>query len=234
MSRPGAASLLARSSFRVVARAAAMIVGIVAIAATAACSGGPAEPPPDDGSPLTVPLRVHFLASASSEALDTTIDEAALDTLLARVNGVWTQAAITFVVDTVLREEARNPAEFERLLRDEVILGAVIPPDHLHPDGWDVFVIRDLRGVAGGIYYQSVPAVLWPELTPEGVRDLPGDSGRILAHEIGHMLGLAHVTCTAGGNLMAPECPSADPALLAPSQAGRARGQVLLGRAFGL
>lgn len=226
MSLPAAGRLAAGIAVRLAA-----IVGISA--SVAVCDGGPAQPQPDDGAPLTVPLRFHFLASDSSEALATTIDETALDTLLARVNAVWTQAAITFEIDTVFREQARNATEFERLLREEVILGAVIPPDHLHPDGWDVFVIRDLRGVAGGIYYQSVPAVLWPELTPDGLRDLPGDSGRILAHEIGHMLGLAHVTCTEGGNLMAPECPSSDPAFLAPSQAGRARGQVLLGRAFG-
>jgi hypothetical protein len=70
-------------------------------------------------------------------------------------------------------------------------------------------------------------------LTPEAVRDLAGDGGRILAHEIGHMLGLSHVSCTAAGNLMAPECPSDNPAGLAGSQIGRARAQVLLGFALG-
>ena len=190
-------------------------------------------PRPDDGSPLVVPLNVHLLSSDSSEALDTTVDEAALDTLFSRINAIWAPAGITFDIANVRREAARHAADFERLLADGVILGAVIPSDSLHPDGWDMFVIRDLRGVAGGIYYLSIPAVLWPELTPAGTRDLSGDGGRIAAHELGHMLGLDHASCTPTGNLMAPECPSDAPERLERAQVDRARQQVLRGRAFG-
>ncbi|MFQ5529865.1 MAG: zinc-dependent metalloprotease family protein [Gemmatimonadota bacterium] len=208
-----------------------LVAGCAATAVLVGCGDMPTTP--DDGGPIALQVRVHLLASDSVEALDTSLDEAALDTVLERVNGIWQQAGIEFGVERVVREQARNASDFERFLEQGVVLGAVMSPDSLRADGFDIFVVRDLGGVTGGIYFPSVSAILWPELTPEGQRDLAGFGGLILAHEIGHMLGLDHVACPSTGNLMAPRCTGTDPTRLHQVQIAASRQQALIGRAFG-
>ena len=55
---------------------------------------------------------------------------------------------------------------------------------------------------------------------------------RILAHELGHSLGLAHVACTTGGNLMAAGCTLGSRTFLNAIQITRVRLQAETGRPF--
>ncbi len=186
---------------------------------------------------ITLGLRVHLLQSARSEALTSTLSDADVELLLARVNGIWSQTGIEWRIDRILREEAPNPEQFEEMRSGLVpptfgALAGVIPRDHLSGGAWDVFFIRNLFGGVGGIYLPEIPAVLQPEVDPQGVHGLDGGLPRILAHELGHTLRLPHVPCTGEGNLMAAGCPTGDRTRLTHQQIRVARDQAARGVPF--
>ena len=89
-----------------------------------------------------------------------------------------------------------------------------------------------IGGIAGGVYLSGVPAVIIAEFDPSGARDLVGSGPRILAHELGHSLGLVHVPCTAEGNLMAPGCSAGLRTHLTEDQIATARTQRDINRPF--
>ena len=72
--------------------------------------------------------------------------------------------------------------------------------------------------------------MVWRQRTP-GV-DIDDGMSRILAHELGHSLGLVHVPCADQGNLMAASCPLGTRTLLDATQITGARLQAETGRPF--
>lgn len=199
----------------------------------AACESSGATAPQEPDT-LVLDVRVHLLTSPDSEALTTTFSEEEVIPLFQEVNRVWDQAGIEWSVEEVVAVEARNGEEFEAIIRgdappDARVFQGAIPADRLSGEAWNVFLIRDLGGFAGGIYFPGLPAVLQPELDPFGVRGVDGALVRILAHELGHALSLPHVPCTGSGNLMAPGCAAGDRTRLAPEQIEAARAQAASG-----
>ena len=112
------------------------------------------------------------------------------------------------------------------------LVAAVLPKENLRPDIWNVFVIRDFGGAIGGVYLLRERVVVAAELDPLGNRDLSRGTARILAHELGHSLGLDHVPCTATGNLMVAGCPTGTRTRLEPFQIQIARQQAERGPPF--
>lgn len=212
-----------------------LLVPLATLPLAVACGDeGTTAPPPETGT-ITLDARLHLLESPESTTLTTTLSEEEIQTVIDRVNQVWAQADILFRIESVVRERARNVEEFEAFRRGEADLdaaGGVMPTDNLTGDDWDVFFIRELAAGAGGVYFPGLPAILQPEVDPFGVRGPDGALVRLLAHELGHSLGLGHVPCPPQGNLMAPNCPGADRTRLEPGQVDVARSQAATDRPF--
>jgi len=179
------------------------------------------------------------LQSDDVEELDATIGDDELSEMFASVNTIWDQAQIGWNIESIARERAQSSEDFPSLLRGtdanarEVLL-SIFPRENLLAGEWNVFVIRDLGNVAGGVYISFAEAqlILFAEVGPNGAQEPSGSGPRILARELGHSLGLPHVPCVPDGNLMAPGCPARDRTQLVDTQITAARRQAAAGGPF--
>ena len=230
-------------------RALATLVA-VALCATA-CTDNPAEPgpqppaelaeqpatPPTTPPPTALLLRLHVVQSTELDALNARLTDQEAQGLIAAVNQAWFPAGIVWILESVVREDARSESAFREALINQAlspvkVLPTVLAPDNLDTDIWNVFMIRDFGPTLGGAYLPVHKVVVAAEIDPRGQRDVTGDMAHILAHELGHSLGLAHVPCTEAGNLMAADCPNGSRTYLDPSQITRAQLQADFGRPF--
>lgn len=212
------------------------LVTLAAVSCGGDSSTNPTLPPDPNFANITISLRIHLVESSTSDSLNTTLTEADVAILIEGINEVWSQAAITWLVDTIFRESAQNEEIFEAVLAGQLppdALATVVPGGNLFFGDWDVFIIRSFGGVAGGLYIPSIQSVIFPELDPTGLRDLTGSGRRILAHELGHSLSLQHVACPPEGNLMAPGCEAPNRTLLTAAQIAQVRQQAATGRPWG-
>jgi len=220
-----------------------ILAAVVFLFGATACSdsdGGGGLSAPEDSDPVSeieLDVRVHLLESDQFAQLSTTLTGPEVGTLFDGVNEIWTEAGIRWVVESIVREPAANQDLFGQVVRGEIpftgsVLASLLPRERLLTGKWDVFMIRDLGGSIGGIYIGGIPAVLGAELDPLGARDLASAMPRIVAHELGHSIGLAHVDCVAAGNLMAPGCFQGVRTRLTASQTEIARNQARTGRPF--
>ncbi len=205
-----------------------------------ACSDGTDEPiGPETSEPGAneLAVRLHLVQSDELDALNVRLSDEEVTELVTAVNETWAQAGIIWGLESIVREDARNESLFRRALMDPTVsplglITSVLSPENLRPDIWNVFMIRDLGGGLGGVYLPSEKVVVSTEIDPLGGRDIDGGMARILAHELGHSLGLIHVPCTAQGNLMATGCTLGSRTFLDATQITRVRVQADLGRPF--
>ena len=213
---------------------------LAAVVTLGACSDSTDAPTgPDTALPETFSLavRMHLSQSDQLRELNSLLSDAEVTELMTAVNEVWAQADIVWDLESIIREDARNESFFRQALTDPglspiAVLTSVLTPDNLGPDIWNVFMIRDFGGMLGGVYLPIEKVVVSTELDPLGQRDIDGGMARILAHELGHSLGLVHVPCTAQGNLMAAGCFQGSRTYLDPAQITRVRQQAEFGRPF--
>jgi hypothetical protein len=188
---------------------------------------------------VTLDVRVHVLESDQFAALDATLTDSDVAVLFEGVNEIWSQAGVTWRVESVVREPSLDGTAFMAAMRGEIpitgdVLASILPGGNVLAGKWNVFVVRDFGNFAGGVYLDFRGAVIFPENGPIGPQDPSTDGRRILAHELGHSLSLLHVPCTSVGNLMAPNCFGQERTRLEPPQIVPARAQASRGRPFGI
>jgi hypothetical protein len=225
------------TGFRVILAALAVLFGAAACSDSNGGGGLSAPADSDPVSEIALDVRVHLLESDEFAQLSTTLTGPEVGTLFEGVNEIWAEAGIRWVIESIVREPAANQDLFGQVIRGEIpftgsVLASLLPRERLLAGKWDVFMIRDLGGSLGGVYIGGIPAVVGAELDPLGGRDLASAMPRIVAHELGHSIGLAHVDCVAAGNLMAPGCFQGVRTRLTASQTEIARSQASTGRPF--
>ena len=82
-----------------------VVIGLVPVAGSAADPGLPRF---NFNDWLLAPVRVHLLSASNAPAIHTTLTGADVQRILKKLNGVWSQAGITFWLESLVREAAVN------------------------------------------------------------------------------------------------------------------------------
>ena len=161
---------------------------------------------------IVIPIRVHILRSAESRHLNCMCTEAQITAWFDRANTIWRSAALRWDLESFVYEEASNPADFDRVVElgrnadpgdRRSVVHSTYPLDQMLAPGWNIFFINRMA-FGAGVYNPQTKSVLIGETGPGG--DL---NPSILAHELGHSLGLQHSRELY--NLMAGRQPGIEP-----------------------
>jgi hypothetical protein len=154
-----------------------------------ACSNstGPTNEPKDiEPKAIELAVRMHLVQSGQLDALNVGLSDAEVTELMTAVNRTWARASIIWSLESIVREDARNEPLFSRAPTDPTVDPvSVLTTEHLRPDIWNVFMIRDFGGGVGGVYLVIERVVVSAEIDPGGQRDTAGGMARVLAHELG-------------------------------------------------
>ena len=166
---------------------------------------------------LLAPLRVHLFSASNAPNIHTTLAEADITRILAKLNGIWSQAGITFHLESLIREEAVNQELNSRLGRmdDLRLLLQLRPAASLATNLFHLYYVKSFS--VNGVYLGEAMFVK----DTASLREVPGGIDeplpRVSSHELGHALTLVHhtndqqlmVRGTTGTNLDAAEIKQA-------------------------
>ncbi len=182
-----------------------LLLALLAIEAAADPAPPPAIPtPPPRSEVLFLPLHVHVLSAPDRPDITCKLTDDDLTRILGKVNTVWRQAGVQFVI-TVHREPAAEVDAFDRLKAHAPpgalgVYRTLAPPATRDLPGLHVYCLHELppNGVylGGNVCFVKETASL---KKVEGGIDEP--IPRVTSHELGHALGLPHRQATT--NLMA-------------------------------
>lgn len=188
-------------------RGVAAILAVLVLPLAIACGEGPQNP---EHETIALSVRTHVLSSTIT-TLDAETPEDRVREILEETNEIWAQAGVRWELESIRRDSL--PEEGETTLLEARETDGVLPEDfyrqqflpledHLD-DAWNVYLLHNLGFLgARGMYIPAIPAVVSSDRVPGGL-----NPELVLAHELGHSLGLGHEPCGTEGNLMAlPFC----------------------------
>ncbi|MEY2408651.1 MAG: hypothetical protein QOF48_1321 [Verrucomicrobiota bacterium] len=141
---------------------------------------------------LLLPLRVHLLAATNAPAIHTTLTDADIARILKKMNGIWSQAGITFWLESLVREEAAHPDYVQKMGQEDDLRGLLMlrPVSSRATNLFHIYYVKQFS--VNGVYLG--PAMFVKDSAslvrvPGGLDEpLP----RVSSHELGHALSLAH------------------------------------------
>ena len=140
------------------------------------------------------PLRVHLLSASNAPNVHTTLKDADLTRILAKINGIWSQAGLTFHLESLVREEAANQ-QLNPVLgtpNDLQLLLALRPEGTRDTNLFHLYYVKSFT--ANGVYLGEAMFVK----DTASLREVPGGIDepipRVSSHELGHALTLMHHT----------------------------------------
>jgi len=176
-----------------------------------------------------LPVSVYLLTFSDQAQLSAQYSAQDVAKLFDEVNAIWSKSGITWSVDSVTTvpvagNDFKIPtAGFAnpRAFRDAV---AGLIPDATSTGRWRVYLVRQFPINGSAVYIIEKGAVLYGELNKFGARQPV-----ILAHELGHSLGLQHVSMSDNLMYAGPEKSPELTLMLDPQQIKRATEQASVG-----
>jgi hypothetical protein len=149
---------------------------------------------------LLAPVRVHLLTATNSTRIHTTLAEKDIARILGKVSGVWSQAGLSFYVESLVREEATNQ-DFGAVLGKAGDLSGLLrlrPEASKAPDMFHIYYIKELS--VNGVYLKEAMFVKDTASLKEVEGGIDEPVPRVTSHELGHALTLQH--CQTPTHLM--------------------------------
>jgi hypothetical protein len=177
---------------------------------------------------IVLKVRIYRYSFEAVPEFNSAFSRQELIEAIRTLNEIWSQANIRFQVEFV-REVEISAQEFPEESKDlgriefKNLLASIAPEPH-DEKVWSIVLIRKFSIRAGGVYLSDgVGTAVYTELNPQGMTYY-----NILAHELGHGLGLKHNDLPQ--NLMNSDVQEPSEAtLLTQHQITRAREQALIG-----